>query len=408
MMAGLADVLLWIVAASILAPLGVVTVECLLAVLPGRRALRQGGKTPRLAVLVPAHNEEEIIARTLLRLRPKLKAEDLLLVVADNCTDQTARIAREAGAIVLERNDPDRRGKGFALAHGVDHLRTDPPDVVVVLDADCEAHGDTLDRLGYLAMEQSRPVQAIYRFETAEDSGGVPAVSALALRLKTVVRPLGLARCGLPCQLMGSGMAFPWPVIRDAPLADGHLVEDVRLGLRLAAAGQAPLLDADSLVTTDLPRQRQAFLTQRTRWEHGHLHVLLTMAPRALGTALRRRNLGLACLALDIAVPPLSLLGLGWLVALMLAAGLAWGGTSALPALALALGGAAAVAAVGAAATVYCRDYWSLATVAAIPRYMLCKLPIYTRLLSLGRQCQWVRTAREPCRAGNENASGVS
>src|SRR6476469_6442466 len=122
-----ADLLLVLPAALLLAPLAVLTVECLAALLPGRRTEHTpaDARSP-CVVLVPAHDEENGLPATLAGLLPLLRPGDRLLVVADNCTDRTAAAARAAGAEVVERHDPDRRGKGYALAAGVDALRADP------------------------------------------------------------------------------------------------------------------------------------------------------------------------------------------------------------------------------------------------------------------------------------------
>ncbi|MEI7537058.1 MAG: glycosyltransferase family 2 protein, partial [Comamonadaceae bacterium] len=91
------------------------------------------GSTPvRTAVLVPAHNESANVLPTIESVKVQLGPHDLLLLIADNCDDDTAELARSAGATVIERNNSQLRGKGYALAFGVDHLRADPPDVVLV------------------------------------------------------------------------------------------------------------------------------------------------------------------------------------------------------------------------------------------------------------------------------------
>ena len=109
-----------------------------LPVLPGPR--------PPLAVLVPAHNESAHLAPTLANLQAQLAPGDRLLVVADNCDDDTAECARRAGAEVVERHDRSRRGKGYALAHGVAHLSRCPPGMVLVVDADCQLSPGALER----------------------------------------------------------------------------------------------------------------------------------------------------------------------------------------------------------------------------------------------------------------------
>src|SRR5689334_19367486 len=122
-----------LLAAAVLAavPFVVLAVEALAALLPARK-LRTPGDRPACVVLIPAHNEEAGIAATIANVREQLDLRDRILVVADNCTDGTAKAAADAGAEVTERSDPDRRGKGFALDHGLRSLENFPPGVVVV------------------------------------------------------------------------------------------------------------------------------------------------------------------------------------------------------------------------------------------------------------------------------------
>ena len=104
------DVFLWLSAAALLVPLVVLVVETWAALLPGWRANQVGpAGRPRCVVLVPAHNEETGIGRTILAILPQLGADDRLVVVADNCTDRTADVVRSLGATVLERTDPAPR-----------------------------------------------------------------------------------------------------------------------------------------------------------------------------------------------------------------------------------------------------------------------------------------------------------
>src|SRR5262249_7121868 len=154
-------------------------------------------------------------------------------------------------------------------------------------------------------------------------------LSAFAFQYKNVVRPLGLDWLGLPCLLTGTGMAFPWPALRDAHLASGNIVEDMKLGVDLALAGHPAKLCPLARVSGELPSGRDAAVTQRTRWEHGHLQTLLTQAPRLVLASLRQWRPSLLGLALELSVPPLSLLLLLWAVAV--AGALGWwalGGSS--------------------------------------------------------------------------------
>jgi hypothetical protein len=387
------DVLLTVLAILLLAPLTVLTVEFLAALLPMAKHRRQASNDPRpsCAVLIPAHDEVTVLDATLSAIWPQLEPGDRLLVVADNCTDRTSAVARATGAEVLERCDLNRRGKGYALAAGVDALRAGPPDVVVIMDADCRPADCAIDRLIRSAAATNRPVQAAYTFEPPANAAANNRLSAWAVRVKNVVRPRGLRRLGLPCLLTGSGMAFPWRLLRDAPLATGHIVEDMRLGVDLAISGHAPYFESTAIVESELPAGQGAVRSQRTRWEHGHLGMIITQAPRLWLEAVRQRRFDLAGLALELCVPPLSVLVLVWTAAVIAALTLT---DSWLPA-ALLLGGGAATLFAGLLAwTVFGRAVLPPAALLAAPFYAARKLPIYLSFF-VRPQRAWVRTPRD-------------
>jgi cellulose synthase/poly-beta-1,6-N-acetylglucosamine synthase-like glycosyltransferase len=274
-------------------------------------AISANGKPKqRLAVIVPAHNESTGILPTLEDIKPQLKPGDRLIVVADNCTDDTAAIAASAGAEVITRNDPTQVGKGYALGWAVNHVGTDPPEFVVFIDADCRIQSDGIKRLQTVCSELQRPVQACFLMKSAEASPIDHSFAEFAFLLRNLVRPLGLRNLNCPVQLMGTGMMFPWDVIRSAPLANGHLVEDLKLGLDLAAAGKAPYFLPFVKVSSDFPVTAKGTDSQRQRWVQGHLGMILKAVPRLLFQAISRRNLNLLAMTLDLLVPPLSLLGL--------------------------------------------------------------------------------------------------
>jgi cellulose synthase/poly-beta-1,6-N-acetylglucosamine synthase-like glycosyltransferase len=268
------------------------------------------GKRPRVVVLVPAHNEASRIVATLYSVTAQLRESDRVLVVADNCTDETAVLAANAGAEVIQRSNPNYRGKGYALDFGIRHLESDPPEVVIVIDADCQLADGSCDRLAISCAHSGRPMQALYLMRSAARPGLKMRVAEFAWKVKNQARAEGLHRLGLPCQLMGSGMAFPWACIASADLATGHIVEDLKLGIDLACAGTPPLYCPDALVTSTFPNSAEGIESQRTRWEHGHLSVIITQTPRLLLAAVKPRNFGLLAMALDLSVPPLALLTL--------------------------------------------------------------------------------------------------
>jgi len=233
-------------------------------VAPGDRKLR-----PRVAVLIPAHNESAGIRATLDDIRAQIGSSDRLLVVADNCTDRTAVVAAAAGAEVVERHDLTRIGKGYALDHGLQHLRAEPPQIVVFVDADCRLLPGAIERLALASSVTGRPVQALYLM-TSPDHGTINyRVAEFAWRARNWIRPLGLSSLGLPCRLTGAGMAFPWDVIRSVELASAEIAEDQKLGPDLTLAGHAPLFCPSAVVTSQFPTSAEGAKTQRQRWEHG-------------------------------------------------------------------------------------------------------------------------------------------
>ena len=141
------DILLFLAVALLALPVAVVFVEVLAAVcLPDQPVSAASGPRAPLAVLVPAHDEAVVIRATLERITPQLQPGDRLVVVADNCSDDTAAIARACGAEALERVNATLRGKGYALDHGVRHLEASPPAAVVIVDADCDVAPGTIVR----------------------------------------------------------------------------------------------------------------------------------------------------------------------------------------------------------------------------------------------------------------------
>jgi hypothetical protein len=206
-----------------------------------------------------------------------------------------------------------------------------------------------------------------------------------------VVRPRGLRRLGLPCLLTGSGMAFPWRLLRDTPLASGNVVEDMRLGVDLAIAGHPPTFEPAAAVTGKLPSDGDVARSQRTRREHGHLGTLLVQAPWLIVAALRQRRWDLAALGLELAIPPLSILGLMWAVALVASLTLT---DAPLPAQLLVIGGTAALAGGLLAWVAFGRSVLPLTVLLAAPVYAVAKLPMYLQFI-VRRQRAWGRTPRD-------------
>ncbi len=282
----------------------------------------------RIGVVIPAHNEQEIVAATVAAVRAELRDVDRIIVVADNCDDDTAGMARPAGADAIERKDKSKCGKGYALQFGVDHLRQSPPDTVIFIDADCRPAPGAIARLAERADYLQRPVQALYLMNPPEGAGVKSSVSAFAWLLMNRVRMSGLQQLSGATRLTGSGMAFPWTLVSSANLASGEIVEDLGLTIKMIEAGAPPFLDLGAVVTSELARSEAGATTQRARWEHGSLRMAARTGPRLFLKGLKGDGKSLA-MAFDLAVPPLTVLAvanvfmlvLGALAALLGAAG---------------------------------------------------------------------------------------
>ncbi|MBO9581050.1 MAG: glycosyltransferase [Sphingobium sp.] len=348
--------------------------------------------TRKVAIIMPAHNEAASIARFIAPLLPQLGKMVRLVVVADNCSDDTASVAHAAGAAVIERHDATLRGKGHALAFGRDWLAQDPPDVVIVLDADCELEGDSLARLAETCAARGRPVQSCYLMRSQPDDAAMVQISNFAFLIKNLVRQRGATRIGAPAVLGGTGMAFPWALFKDAPLATSHLVEDLVLGIDFARAGHAPQY-LESARTWSSPATQDATRTQRTRWEHGYLQTAMKVALPLVAEGLARGRWGLIWQGLSLAVPPLALLMTLGIALLGAVAVLALLGGSWLPAAMLFIAMALATFTLGMAWSREGRIAISCATLLRIPLYLLWKLPVYLKLVR-GKQSEWVRTER--------------
>ena len=383
--------LLWI-------PIAVLLAEVLLAVTSARAPVgtepASSQPRPRVAVLIPAHDEASTITPTLRSIVPQLRATDRLLVVADNCSDATAAVARAAGAEVTERCDPTRRGKGYALDFGLRELHSAPPQVVIIVDADCQVAQGAIDHLSGECMRTERPVQALYLLYAPPGSGLKARFAQFANAVKNLVRASGLHRLGLPCQLMGSGMAFTWSCITRSQFATGHIAEDLKIGLDLACSGRPPTFYPRALVTSPLPASREGLQSQRTRWEHGHLSVIVSDTTRLIRRAWVTRDGALLAFALDLSVPPLSLLLLASAVLWLLSVAL-YTATAERSALELT---SAAMLALGAAVLLswarYGRSILSFGNIVLAPLYALWKIPLYARFL-VARQLEWVRSKRD-------------
>jgi hypothetical protein len=388
------EILLTLIATLLLIPALVVFLQVLFACFPQRNKDNFPEREVSIAVLIPAHNESSGIIDTLNSIKPQLKSADRLLVVADNCSDDTANVVLDNGVEVIERNDLKNRGKGFALDFGIRHLSKNPVEVVVIIDADCIVEANGLNSIAKYALQHARPVQSVYLMY-AKAPNLKSKIAEFAWCVKNLVRPLGYARLGLPCQLMGTGMAFPWSTISNTDLANGNIVEDMKLGIDLCIAGTSPLFYSNTKVISYFPLASEVQSGQRTRWEHGHLAMILSEAPRLFTQGIAKGDKNLLAMAFDLSVPPLALLVtllFGYAAATGIVLMLYDAGYFAFQ---VALFGCVLLSvAIAIAWSGWGRNIIPFSSMLLVPVYVISKIPHYAKFI-FKRQKSWNKTERD-------------
>lgn len=388
-----------ILIALVLAPLILLTLcfatELFCGIAPLTAVKRSDIGRSTAVIVVPAHDEESVIAQTLPALTKVAVDPAQILLIADNCSDATAEVARRHGVSVIERNDPERRGKGFALDAARQALRSESPNVVVVVDADCFTDANSLRSLIALCAASGRPCQARYVQVPSAEAAPTVQLSTFAFFIKNVIRQRALQRIAGRVHLVGTGMAFPWLLFEGAALASDNIVEDMELGLELAGQGAAPLLVENAVVWSDAATASNT-IDQRRRWEGGFLQSAARWGPQMLSNGLRRADVRQLWAALNLFVPPFALLLLLDFCALITAAivtrtvGAAWWPVGLLlTALCLAAAGLVAGWCSGGSRFV------TFKALAQAPLYVLWKIPLYLGFARKGAPTQWVRTGRE-------------
>ncbi|MEM9069264.1 MAG: glycosyltransferase family 2 protein [Myxococcota bacterium] len=351
---------------------------------PATRPLR------RLAVVVPAHNEEAGIASCVESLRacehPDAAVE--ILVVADNCSDETAANAREAGATVLEREDAERRGKGYALELAFERLFFAYPDLdaVLVVDADTIVAPNFLRAMEAWFAQGSDAVQCRYTVRNADASTRTRLMN-VALMAFNVLRPRGRARWGLSAGILGNGFGLSRSALEAVPYAARSVVEDLEHHLDLVRTGMRVDFVDETWVKADFPAGERGADTQRARWEGGRLRMMIDHVPGLVASVLQG-EWRLFEPVLDLTLLPLAM----HVGALGLVLVIPFPPTQVIAALGL----ATVAAHVGAALWVGKAGAGELRALLTAPLYVAWKAGLLRKIVEAAAPDQeWVRTARE-------------
>ncbi len=276
-----------------------------------------------ITVVIPAHNEGKNILPTIEDVLSQLRRQDRLAVIADNCDDDTASIAREAGAYCLERNDTERRGKGYAIGYALEKLSNEPPEILMFFDADTRLDPGTCMALADCAHKTGRPAQSLNIMHAGENPSPRIQVAAFAWVIMNRVRMSGLFKIFGTTRMTGTGMAYPWPVIKEKFKGTGDIVEDLAFTMRLVSDHCAPILVHEVSVHGEFPSSEDGAVNQRARWEHGSLTLARRMVLPMFLRAVTRANPRALAMALDLTIPPLTMLIVMSLIMVILGIGFA-------------------------------------------------------------------------------------
>jgi len=277
---------------------------------PARRPRRACERVISLAVVVPAHDEEALIARTVRSLLAS-DSSTPIFVVAHNCSDGTARAAQEAGARVVALNNPKLRGKGSALRQGFAAARAAGANAFLVVDADTVVSRNLIDATRAILVEGADATQCRYELElvTSELNLGRPhplaRLRALSFRGMNVVRARGRAGLGFSTGIFGNGFALTASALDRVPFEVNSIAEDVEFHTLLVHAGVPVYWVGDAFVHAHTPASSKAQATQEARWEGGRLRVASRATAKLLSALTRGRWRAVETLA-DVWSLPLS------------------------------------------------------------------------------------------------------
>jgi cellulose synthase/poly-beta-1,6-N-acetylglucosamine synthase-like glycosyltransferase len=261
----------------------------------------------KLAVIIPAHNEAAAIGRCVRSVAacvPPDSVEVQIVVVADNCTDATADLARDASARVLVRFDSTHRGKGFALKFAFDALLDEGVDMFVVVDADSVVDSNLLSEMVRLFRAGADGAQVRYGVLNPEASLRSRLMN-VALMAFNVLRARGRERMGLSVGIFGNGFGLSRATLEAVPFDAHSLVEDLEYHLQLVRAGKKIAFAHRTRVRAEMPTGRRGASVQRARWEGGRLRMAIQNLPGLLREAISGK-LQLLEPAFDLLLLPLA------------------------------------------------------------------------------------------------------
>jgi len=366
---------------------------------PIRKQLRTK-QIREFAFVVPAHNEEITIEKTIRSLLdvdyPREQFD--VIVIADNCSDETAAIARKSGAIVLERFNKIHRGKGFALQWAFGNIMESPASytAVVVIDADSTVSKNFLRVMNWYVEQGFGAIQSADLVASNPQSWS-SEVSRVSLALYNYAKPLGRKAMKCVSGLRGNGMCFTVDTLRKVPWQAHSITEDTEYGIALLLNGIDTVLAPEATVLATMPAKPKNAESQRTRWEGGRISLIKKYTPLILRAILKDFSWKKVDMLIELLTPAfVNMVGFILLVMGikygMFVAGVSdalefimlWWVLCAFSILYISAGLCAVKA-----------DLTLVKAIIYFPRYLLWKMQLYSKFIISGISKEWVRTTRE-------------
>ena len=234
-------------------------------------------KNHKFMAIIPAHNEQEVISNLIDSLNNQTYDRSLydIYVIADNCTDNTAEIARKAGAIVYERENREQQTKGYALDWFLQQKIKENADydAILVFDADNIVHKDFIKNMNKKLCQGEEVVQGYRDIKNPTDSW---VSSGYAIFYWTMHRFYHLARynIGLSPLLNGTGFMVKFDILKPNGWKTVTLTEDIEFSLQRIIKGKRLGWATDAIVYDEQPVGFKQSWSQRSRWTVGHMQCI--------------------------------------------------------------------------------------------------------------------------------------
>lgn len=261
---------------------------------PEKKQINSGSKKHRFAIIIAARNEEEVIPKLIESIHNQKYPKELfdIFVVADNCTDKTAQVSRDAGACVFERFDKEWVGKGYALKYVFDILRkqySEEYDAACVFDADNLAAPDFLITMNEYLCDGHEIIQGYRDTKNPYNnylSGNYMIHWCFLSRFYHLPRTR-LAKLGLSASVCGTGFVFKADIIKEKGWSTKTITEDCEFSLLNAAKGRRVVIAYGAKFYDEQPTEFGVSLSQRRRWIIGGYQCLYTFPQLIKGMLIK-------------------------------------------------------------------------------------------------------------------------